>query len=261
MLNRQQGFSLLEMAIIVLVIGLLMGSVMMPLSVSVEQRRMSATKEQLTAIKEQLLGYAVIYGNLPCPAQFYEFDGTNDAEVGLPDSSLCTEEGYLPWRELGIGRYDAWGRPFRYRVDNVDYTASIENFSGTSSENRLRIRTIRYASDTSDDFTWLTVKSDDTRVAAVIFSCGMNGRPDPTAPSAGDTSPKVTLDYTYSNDADDARNTQQSCTNPNAGSWNATDVYIQNEYIENGFDDILTWVSRNRLMNRLIAAGQLPPDY
>ena len=64
---RQRGFSLLEMAIVLLVIGLLLGGALIPLSVQMEKRDRDSTRQQLLDMREALIGYALVNGRLPCP--------------------------------------------------------------------------------------------------------------------------------------------------------------------------------------------------
>jgi len=107
------GFTLIEMALVLIILGLLMGSLLFPLPKQIEQKRINITQQRLDEIKEALLGFAVLHNRLPCPAS---------DENGL--ESTCNNEGNIPWRVLGVGRYDTWGNPFRYRVDSK-YTVQL----------------------------------------------------------------------------------------------------------------------------------------
>ena len=63
-----RGFSLVEMAIVLAIIGLLLSGLLLTLGTQVDQRNASTTQSQLEAAREALLGFAIIYGRLPCPA-------------------------------------------------------------------------------------------------------------------------------------------------------------------------------------------------
>ncbi|MEN8220097.1 MAG: prepilin-type N-terminal cleavage/methylation domain-containing protein [Pseudomonadota bacterium] len=206
---RTNGFSLIEMAVVLFIVSLLIGHLLTPISAQIDQRRYKQTQKTLEEIKEALLGFISIHGRLPYPA--------SNQETGIQDSSLHKKEGYLAWADLGIARVDAWGNPFRYRAEDeytkepLDYK-KIFGIAGSGSGLRVTDKQDRY----------LTRSSGDSRVAAIIFSYGKNGVPD-----------------------DD--------------NGNRDKIFVYDVYVENDFDDILTWLSRNTLVNRLYATGRLPP--
>jgi len=72
--RRESGFTLIEIAIVLVVLGLLLGGLLGPLSVRIEQADRQKTQELLEEIKEALYGYTVVHGHLPCP----DSDGSND---------------------------------------------------------------------------------------------------------------------------------------------------------------------------------------
>ena len=115
--KHQRGFSLIEMAIVLLVVGLLVGGSLIPLSVQIEKQDRDATQRQLDDIRVALIGFVLSNGRLPCP------DVDND---GLGDGvASCTAvEGLFPWVDMGLGQQDAWGQPFTYRITNSFADAS-----------------------------------------------------------------------------------------------------------------------------------------
>jgi prepilin-type N-terminal cleavage/methylation domain-containing protein len=252
-MKMKDGFTLVEIAIVVFIIGLLATNLIMPMVAQTERRQLNLTRNTLEEIKEALLGFAVTNsGRLPCPA--------SNPATGREDLTFCSKEGYVPWADLGVGRYDGWSNPFRYRVEEEFTTSPIDYkqaFGITGTGSGLKVRTLRYSSDTADEKHWLSVKSGDTRVIAIIFSCGKNGRPDPTVPL-----PSILM-AGYSNDANDIRNTQNTCDNP-PGPGIPGKTYISNDIVRSNpvdeamFDDMLVWLSRTTWANRLEAAQQLP---
>lgn len=52
----ERGFTLVEIAIVVLVLGLLLASLLGPLSVRIEQQEIRKTSDQMEEIKEALYG-------------------------------------------------------------------------------------------------------------------------------------------------------------------------------------------------------------
>ena len=68
MRTRANGFTLIEMAVVVAVIALLLGGIIVPLAAQVEERRISEMQRLLDETREALAGFAVTNGRLPCPA-------------------------------------------------------------------------------------------------------------------------------------------------------------------------------------------------
>ncbi len=183
-----------------------MGGLMIPLHSQRNQQQIFRTLKTLEEIKNALLGFAVINNRLPCPASF---------EDGL-ETATCDKEGYLPWAELGVGRYDAWNNLFRYRVEEEYTENSLDKDKIFVTGSALRVKNLK------DDF--FTSSSDDSRVTAIIFSFGKNGKAD-------DDNAVLDKIFIY-------------------------DGYVENkDEPEKAFDDVLTWLSRNTLMNHLITAG------
>src|SRR5512134_2344517 len=78
---RERGFTLIELAVVIGVVALLLGSILVPLGTQVTQRNISTTRTSLSAIEEAIMGYALTQGRLPCP------DTTGD---GLEDRTTAS---------------------------------------------------------------------------------------------------------------------------------------------------------------------------
>ncbi len=214
-----RGFTLIEMAIVLVIVGFLLGGILGSLSARIDIKKYNETSTLLSDISEALTGFAIVNRRLPC--------ADNDGD-GIEDAGACNIEGNIPWVTLGLGQYDAWGRSIRYRSDAAFNAASLipDPPDATSSLSVVDI-----------NGTALTPVGADGPVA-IIFSCGKNGIPDDE------------------NDADLTANTDAVCSNNGAGGANG--VYVQNSYIENQFDDALIWMSKNSLINSLVSAGKWP---
>jgi len=121
--NTQRGFSLVELSIVILIMGLLLGGLMMPLSAQRENARLRDGKEQLQTIRDAIEGFVLINGYLPCPATPASNGYSSTATGG------CGEQhGFVPATTLDLnGRrnadnllLDPWGSPLRYSVSNSD---------------------------------------------------------------------------------------------------------------------------------------------
>jgi prepilin-type N-terminal cleavage/methylation domain-containing protein len=94
----ERGFTLVEIAVVVLVLGLLLASLLGPLSVRIEQQEIRKTSNQLEEIKEALYGYAMVNGALPCPDG--NGDGMADPLVATTTSPCNDVEGGCRFRPL-----------------------------------------------------------------------------------------------------------------------------------------------------------------
>lgn len=232
----QTGFSLIELAIAMLVIALLLGAILVPLVTQVEQRQIADTQKAMEEIREALLGFVATNGYLPCPA-VSATNGQEDRTAGV-----CTggkRQGFLPWEALGVGRADAWGRLYRYSV--------TLSFTPTSS----------FTIVTTPDITILTRDAAGTLinltsaniVPVVVMSHGKNGY---GATSADSTAPALPAAWPTAN-ADENTNATATLTFVSRTPQAAAAAGPGGE-----FDDQLVWISRWVLTSRMIAAGRLP---
>lgn len=110
---RQSGFSLIELAVVLVIVGLLVGGGIAALDATTEQSRRSDQKRQLDEVREALYGFALARGRLPCPDTDWPPNGDENAPGGNCDEDV----GTLPWQQLGLGRRNPWGQPLRYHVE------------------------------------------------------------------------------------------------------------------------------------------------
>ena len=160
---RNRAFTLVEMAIVLVIVGLLLGGMLAPLSAQMEQRRVADTTRALEEAREALAGFAARNGHLPCPAI--------SAANGLEDRSgtRCGNGrrlGFLPWATLGLPKLDAWQHIYLYSVTPA--------FSDSGAPFQLNTpRDITIAS--RDAGGALVPASAPNDIPAVVLSQGRNG--------------------------------------------------------------------------------------
>ena len=237
MMRYQRAFTLIEMAVAIFLIAILLGSILVPLGAQVEQRQISDTQRGIAEIRDALIGFAVANGYLPCPdltAGANSNDGQEDVAGGL-----CTNpEGNVPWVTLGTAGSDPWGNRFRYRVDpDFAQRAPMATFTLTSSAD------LQVCSASTCAAGELLTSPGPNGAAALILSHGRNGSGAINASSAA-ANPAPTS-------ADELANTDS----------NISFVYRPPTSVGSAvgeFDDVVSWVSKFTLFNRMVAAGRLP---
>ena len=262
-LLRHAGFTLVELAIVIAIVGFLLGAFLAPLRAQIDAARVRETERMLGEIREALIGYAIVRGALPCPD--VAADGIDGAAPAACTGTAL--EGILPFQALGVPRADAWGRYFRYRV--------TQEFS-----NRLLAGQPPGAGrlDLTDtgDITVLT-RGDDpgtggtteikhqsaatalTRDApAVMLSTGPNGLGGIGAATG------TTLAAPGGGAADEIENADADATfvsrihSRGAATCDDSDETSAPAPPSCEFDDIVTWLSTPVLMARLVEARVLP---
>jgi prepilin-type N-terminal cleavage/methylation domain-containing protein len=230
--RRQGGFTLVEIAIVLLIVGLMIGGLIAPLSSQMEQRHVTDTKRAMDEAREALFGFALRNGYLPCPA----ISATN----GLEDrtNNICNKRyGFLPWATLGVSRLDGWNRLMGYSV-----TPAFANSAALFNLRSDRDITIATRGRNGQ----LTAATAINDIPAVIISFGRNGY--------GATSDQNTvLADAGSGNIDEKTNLQSSGT-----ALIARDPSDDVSSPGGAFDDMVLWISPNILYNRMVAAQRLP---
>lgn len=175
-----RGFTLVEMAIVLFLIGITMSMGLKMVTATLDNGAYSETKSKQERIKMALIGYLRTNGNLPCP------DSSSNISTGLASSAVpCTASatdpaanngyGVVPWLTLGLSRdtvQDGWGNYFTYRVAN-----------GVSSKN-WTLKTGFDINELTSPHDALTIQEPDAtgtlvdttkQAVVVILSHGKNG--------------------------------------------------------------------------------------
>jgi prepilin-type N-terminal cleavage/methylation domain-containing protein len=238
-LASQRGFTLMELTVVLVIVALLIGGLMVPLSTQQDIRGRQDTEKALSEIREALIGFAVVNGRLPCPATPAVASGTAGAGVeattGSGSTLACTSAaGVLPWATLGLPETDAWGNRFTYRV-TLNFARGIPQttFGCTPASDPV---SAAFALCTPGDISVLTTASGGAIVSSAV-------------PAAVLSHGKLAVGA-YNT----AGNLISGAAGDQAENSDADATFVSSFAI----DDQLVWLSPNLLMNRMIAAGKLP---
>lgn len=257
------GFSLFELAIVLVVVGLLLGATLTPARLQQEARAVAETRRLLEQAREALLGFAAARGHLPCPDLSGDGEADPRADGAGPDEGCAggAHQGWLPAASLAVPGLDAWGRRLVYGVSR-ELTRRAGDPSAApcvreSGENPCTL-------ELGDAGELLVLARDAASratprvglgLAAVVLSLGPNGHGGTdaagiaVAAAAGvgdDEAENLDGDRTYVIRDVTGAGAEEPCQDAEPGAPLCP------------FDDLLIWVSPHVLAGRLVSAGQLP---
>lgn len=174
-MSLQRGFSLIELAIVLVIVTLLIGGLAVPLSAQIQARRVAETHKTLAEATDAIVGYAMTHPATPLNSRFLPCpdingDGKEDRTAGACSSvSGTVSSGYLPWVDLGVASQDAWGNRLRYAV----VATLADNNTGFSTASRTPPDPLVFCSTSTCSAASPDVANN---LASVVVSHGPNGR-------------------------------------------------------------------------------------
>lgn len=231
--HRNRGFTLLEMALVMVVMALLLSGLMRPLLNNREQLMQRRDALMLADAREALLGFAARHGRLPCPAT-----ATSGGTEATTAAGCAVYGGYLPVVELGLlgpldgtGRLlNPWSEPLRYALSDADEDADgVADFAGSGAMRRVGLAQLQGSLKVlhwqGGDCDQLQLRA--SHVVALLYSPGSTQHPS----SAEQLNQAMGTEY-----ATGGHSQSQGC----------------------GYDDRLSWVSDSALFSVMLRARQLP---
>lgn len=140
--QRQQlrGFSLVEMAVVLAILGLVMAIGLQSTGAYLSNEKRKTTTARLAGIDAAMINFVAQQRRLPCPANGAVATGTAGAGVEQRNANgtciaAAIAAGVVPWITLGISEADAqdgWSNRITYRT--VSATVGANNFGFTSNQ-------------------------------------------------------------------------------------------------------------------------------
>lgn len=254
-LSHQRGFSLVELAIVLLIMGLVIGGLAMPMATQRENARVRDVQEQLQSVQAAISGFALVNGYLPCPAT-----PASDGYAAVSGTDCSVQHGFVPATTLNVDGQrnadnlllDPWGSPIRYSVSSSDVNADSRWDFTTPGEMRavtmpmlqpdlVVCATSAGASATACGSTDVTLSD---QIPAVLYSLGK--------------------DWGSFASADQQENVG-AVLGGGASGRNypvaANAVFVSRTRSTSSgseFDDLVAWMSAHSLYSQLVDAGHLP---
>jgi prepilin-type N-terminal cleavage/methylation domain-containing protein len=261
----QNGFSLIELAIVLFIVALLLGGLLVPLTAQIDQQRTKETQKSLSDLKDTLIGFAIVNGRLPCPATAT----SNGQESFCTNSGLgacgpvlttyqshgrCSNpyDGLVPAAVLGITPVspqglllDGWNNPVHYAVSSATVGTQTNAFTVINGMKTATINSLSTAVP-------LLVVCSDAAGAISTTSCG-------AAPTVTLTNNAPALVFSLGKNGNAGTLGQDEKANTTV----ADQVFVSHEQSSGGagnedFDDMVAWLSTGILVSRMVSAGQLP---
>ena len=165
-MKKDSGFSLIELSVVILIIGLLLVTSFEGSKYFLIQNHIKATNVKLNAIQRAIEIYVRRTGHLPCPVPLAKTSGSSNVENCNTLSNNDTDGIYkkdqilvggVPYRDLDLTAdlsHDAWGGKFFYSIyvpagknirelqdDDEGYLEIYENAFDNNNKNKNLITT------------------------------------------------------------------------------------------------------------------------
>ena len=279
---KQKGFTLIEIAIVLLIVTILLGYTVALFPRQQELKQYRAVDREMDEVIAAIVGFAQVNGRLPCPSS-PDTAGVED-DGGTPDCDFFG--GFVPVNTLGISGklngdsllLDPWGNPYRYYVSSSDFDGDL-NSDFTVARQMASVGLVDSDTDNYIDLDGQFIicdavgtSTDDLCTGANELFGNANGAGGPYAGA-----PFVLIshgkDWAETPAGDQLENMGASLTGtagmPPNGPTNTPYplkdvVAVETTFVKrltgfaDDFDDVVKWVSPNLLFSKMIEAGQLP---
>ncbi|WP_038125849.1 type II secretion system protein [Thiomicrospira pelophila] len=233
--KQQTGFTLVEIAIVLAILGIVLGGLFAGTSALRETAKFKEDQQKLQDIKAALLSYVAVNHYLPCPTN------TIDGNTGLQsppenrattDGSCDVTYGYLPYADLGTHAVNAYGVPFSYVVNQqANLTTNTSNEAHSASYFGAANCNINAGSP--------PCFYKDTPPTAADTGSGNFRITNGTSQVLADNIPLLVISHGQNKCTNVNGYEQQNCSDSATTYFQAP----QNREGTNAFDDVLIWLS------------------
>jgi len=271
-MNQTRGFTLIELAIVLVIITILIGGLAMPLSAQIQARRIAETQKILEEAREAIIGYAIAHRVIgqECECHYqtddpYELNSSTTCDVSLcPLQSANTPltlnaRHYLPCPDTDFDGIENRGLPSDIHAcqsaSGLFPWATLGTARQDAWGNRLHYRVTAEHSDRMIGFSTDSV-GDNQICPSATGTCV----PGTLAPNV----PVVLLSYGPNSRGARNVNLPQGAPTPDAPSdtgddelenLNGTARFVSRAPTNSGdtggaFDDLVVWISNDLLSTR-----------
>ncbi|MEZ5525720.1 MAG: prepilin-type N-terminal cleavage/methylation domain-containing protein [Pseudomonadales bacterium] len=215
---KHAGFTLVEIAIVMVIFGLIIGGLFGPMKTQLENLDRRETLDTIDNTRAAIIGFAIRNGRIPCP------DTDNDGLENRVGANCSNARGTAPWATLGVSQVDAWKRPLTYRVD----TRFADSADGTGCPDS-NVPGISFEVCSNGDISVFDQNGGNlvaSGIPAVLVSHGKN--------------------WSGPGDSDEQENTDNDTS------------FVFRSQVNDGYDDLIGWVNLNNLIGKMVATNKLP---
>ena len=266
MKHPHRGFTLIEVAISMVILGLVMTGLVVSLSQQLQQRRLLDTRTTLAEANDALIAFVTANARLPCPA----VAASNGLEATTAPGICTAVSGFLPAVTLGLPNLDANGlfndgwadgsirdnsgalsypRAIRYSVPKL---TGLQVNALTTTKLGSTVTRANVSTDLAANNGLFVCRSSAGMVGGVVNRCGSNANTLALNAVAVLWSQGPTGNDAVGNSADENQNANQ----PIARAFvmrDPTDIAAAG----GRFDDLVSWVPWGTVADKLMVAWQV----
>lgn len=259
-MQKARGFSLIEIAVVVFIAGLLLAAAAAAFNAYLVGTRERATRTKLEAIKTSLTSFLVRNNRLPCPAIITIPTGGANNGVEAATPGTCTgvsssgvapnivKTGAIPWASLGLpeeATLDGYGNRFTYQVTAVATNLTAATVAGMLGSISIHSAGLGVPGNQTNNCIPVGGTYNPCGAVVVIVSHGANGHG-----AYNSTGQQIPIPATVTGN-DERENTNND---------NQFVVKGYSDVVTNPYDDIVLFITAGDLITPLAAQGTLK-DY
>ncbi|MEA3139366.1 MAG: hypothetical protein QOK23_1535 [Gammaproteobacteria bacterium] len=277
MRHAHRGFTLIEVAICMVILGLVLTGLVVSLSQQLQQRRLMDTRTTLKDANDALLAFVTANARLPCPALV----GGNGLESMVPGfAGRCTAAaGLLPAITLGLPNLDANGLLNDGWADGSSFdNAGVKNYPRAI---RYSVAQLAAVAAQRDELTTASLGGPGpTHTRALVgtaltggnglFVCRSRGGMGAGLNRCGTPANSLALNVVAViwSQGPTGNDTLGNSLDENQNAGELTGVGIARAFVMRDptgsaaaagrFDDVVSWVSWGAVADKLMVAWQVP---